>query len=132
MSESLTEASLPSHSAEAVRALALTLNVGLIALVFLWQLSVGASLGRFILAALLTLPLWAPISGLVRRNRRTYAWATLCVIPCFILGTTEAIANPATRAWSGTCLAMALILIVALIGYLRLTRATSTRPTVTS
>jgi uncharacterized membrane protein len=68
-------------------------------------------------------PLWLPLRGLLRRRRRTYAWATLCVIPYFVLGVTEAVANPMQRLWAGACLAIALALFVALIAYLRLTRA---------
>jgi uncharacterized membrane protein len=55
----------------------------------------------------------------MRRDRKTYAWATLCVIPYFILGVTEALANPETRLWSGLCLALALLLFATLILYLR-------------
>jgi uncharacterized membrane protein len=57
----------------------------------------------------------------MRRDRRTYAWATLCVIPYFILGVTEALANPERRLWSGLCLAFALLLFSTLILYLRVT-----------
>lgn len=108
--------------AAALRMLTLTLISGLIALIALWQLSANASVKRLLLAAVLTLPLWAPLRGLIRRNRRTYAWATLCVIPYFVLGVTEAVANPQARMWSGTCLALSLVLFAALIGYLRVTR----------
>ncbi len=113
---------VPSPAATRLRAAAIALTAALIALVVLWQLSAHVSIGRLSLALLLTLPLWAPLRGLICHERRTYAWATLCVIPYFILGVTEAIANPATRAWSATCLALALLLFVGLIGYLRATR----------
>src|SRR5690606_9674915 len=94
----------------------------LIVLVLGWQLSHGFGIGRIALTALLVTPLLLPLRGLVRGNRRTYAWATLCVIPYFILGVTEAIANPQQRVWSGLCLLLALTLFASLIGYLRLTR----------
>ena len=96
----------------------------LIALVMVWQLSSQVSIGRLTLALVLTLPLWAPLRGLIKSDRRTYAWATLCVIPYFVLGLTEAIANPVTRGWSATCLALSLMLFCGLIGYLRATRKT--------
>ncbi|HWK75804.1 MAG TPA: DUF2069 domain-containing protein [Povalibacter sp.] len=111
-----------SGAAAKLRASAIALTAALIALVVLWQFSARVSVERLLLSLLLTLPLWAPLRGLIRRDRRTYAWATLCVIPYFILGVTEAIANPVTRAWSATCLALALMLFVSLIGYLRATR----------
>lgn len=104
------------------RLAAVVLDVALIALVSAWLLSTAFSARRLLLAVLFTLPLWAPLRGLVRGERRTHAWATLCVIPYFILGITETIANPANRGWTGTCLALALMLFVGLIGYLRVTR----------
>lgn len=114
-----------SSAASKLRAAAIALTAALIALVMLWQFSNRVSVERVLLSLLLTLPLWAPLRGLIRHDRRTYAWATLCVIPYFVLGVTEAIANPGTRAWSATCLALSLMLFVALIGYLRVTRPSS-------
>ena len=94
----------------------------LIALVLAWQLSRQFTVARAALAVMLVTPLLLPLRGLIRGNRRTYAWATLCVIPYFILGVTEAIANPPQRAWAAGCLSVALALFVLLILYLRLTR----------
>ncbi|HEY5808209.1 MAG TPA: DUF2069 domain-containing protein [Povalibacter sp.] len=105
-----------------LRWLALLLVAAMIALTIVWHLSAAITLPRAGAALLLTLPLWAPLPGIMQRNRRTYAWATLCVIPYFVLSITETIANPASRAWSGTCLALALMLFVVLIAYLRVTR----------
>ncbi len=109
-------------AAAPLRRFTLVLIVLLIVLVLCWNLSAGISASRAVLALALTLPLWAPLRGLVQRNRRTYAWATLCVIPYFVMGLTESIANPQGRLWSGACLALALLLFVGLIGYLRATR----------
>lgn len=97
------------------------LTFALMAVVVAWQLTQGVTSTRLLAAAVLTCPLWAPLRGLLRLSRKTYAAATLCVIPYFILGITEAIANPRGRAWSGACLALALLLFVALILYLRAT-----------
>jgi uncharacterized membrane protein len=94
----------------------------LIALVLAWNVWGELSIPRLAIALLLTVPLWAPLPGVIRRDRRTYAWATLCVIPYFVMGLTEAIANPQRRVWAGECLALALLLFVTLIGYLRTTR----------
>lgn len=108
--------------ATTLRGLTLLCIAALIVLTVAWHLSAAVTLSRIFAALLMTLPLWAPLPGIMRRNRRTYAWATLCVIPYFVLGITETIANPASRAWSGTCLALALLLFVVLIAYLRVTR----------
>jgi uncharacterized membrane protein len=70
----------------------------------------------------LLLPLMAPLPGLIRGVRRTYAWATLCVAPYFIYGVTEVIANPAVRGAAGAILFASLAWFVALVGYLRLSR----------
>lgn len=104
------------------RALAIALLCALIALVVSWRAAGQWPMARWLGSLALTLPLWAPLPGLVHRNRRTYAWATLCVIPYFVLGVTEAIANPAARAWAAACLVLALGLFTGLIGYLRVTR----------
>ncbi len=97
------------------------LSFALIAVVVAWQLTQSLSATRVLAAVVLTCPLWAPLRGLLRHSRKTYAAATLCVIPYFILGVTEAVANPERRVWAGACLALALLLFVALILYLRST-----------
>lgn len=104
------------------RRFSIALDLCLIALVVAWQI-VGVWTSRSLMIGLmLSLPLWLPLYGMWRANRRTFAWATLCVIPYFVIGTTEAVANPATRLWAGSCLALSLALFVTLIAYLRLTR----------
>ena len=70
----------------------------------------------------LLLPVAAPLPGLVRGQRRTYAWATLCVAPYFIYGLTEVVANPAVRAAAGAILFASLAWFVMLVRYLRLSR----------
>jgi uncharacterized membrane protein len=75
--------------------------------------------------AALLLPVVAPLPGLVRGRRRTYAWATLCVAPYFIYGTTEIIANPAVRGAAGAILFASLGWFVTLVRYLRLSRGTT-------
>ena len=107
-----------------ISALTILLLCTLIGVVVLWHTAGQRSVSHILLGVALTLPLWAPLPGLIRRRRRTYAWATLCVVPYFALGVTEAVANPAARAWAGTCLSLALVLFAALIGYLRVTRVT--------
>jgi uncharacterized membrane protein len=70
----------------------------------------------------LLLPVAAPIPGLLRGTRRTYAWATLCVAPYFVYGVTEVIANPAVRGTAAAILFASLAWFVALVAYLRLSR----------
>ena len=112
----------PATASESLRVANLALTGALILLVASWTCSAGVTATRAAFALLWTVPLWAPLPGMIRRDRRTYAWATLCVIPYFVLALTESIANPAGRLWSGTCLALAMLLFVALIAYLRVTR----------
>lgn len=100
----------------------------LIGIVAYGQLSAHMSAGRLLWTAIVAMPLWLPLPWLIRGNRFTYAAMTLCVIPYFVLGVTEAVANPAARWWAGPCLICALALFVALIAYLRLTRATASLP----
>lgn len=73
-------------------------------------------------AAAFSLPLLAPLPGLWRGSRYTHAWATLCVLPYFIVGMTESIANHAVRMWAGLMLVTSLALFIALIAQLRVTR----------
>jgi uncharacterized membrane protein len=75
-----------------------------------------------LLAAALALPLLLPLKGLVRGDRRTHAWATLCIAPCFVYGITEAIANNSVRAIAAAILFASLAHFVALVAYLRVTR----------
>ncbi len=70
----------------------------------------------------LLVPLAAPLPGLVRGARRTYAWATLCVAPYIVYGITEVVANPAVRTTAGAVLFTSLAWFVALVAYLRLSR----------
>lgn len=79
--------------------------------------------------AALLLPLLLPLPGLWRGNRRTCAWATLCVAPYFIYGTTEVIANPAVRAAAAAILFAGLAWFASLVYCLRALRASPGQPT---
>ncbi len=76
----------------------------------------------WVLAFVLLAPLAIAVPGLIARNRRTFAWATLCVTPHFIYALTEIVANPAIRELAASILVLSLGLAVALVAYLRLTR----------
>ncbi|MEQ1579475.1 MAG: DUF2069 domain-containing protein [Steroidobacteraceae bacterium] len=94
----------------------------LLATLIAWQLSMRPSLAGLGIAFLLSIPLLAPWSGLLRAHRFTHVWATMCVMPYLVVGVMEAIADPAHRAWASACVAFALAFFAALILYLRVTR----------
>jgi len=77
---------------------------------------------------LMLVPLAAPLPGLWRGRRRTYAWATLCVAPYLIYGLTEVVANPAVRGAAGAILFASLAWFATLVIYLRLSRGTADVP----
>ncbi|HZF26643.1 MAG TPA: DUF2069 domain-containing protein [Steroidobacteraceae bacterium] len=77
-------------------------------------------------AALLVLslaPLLAPLPGLIRGRRYTYAWCSMLTIPYMALGLTELIADSAHRLAPATLLLLAFAWLIALVAYLRVTRA---------
>lgn len=84
-------------------------------------LSSGSTASAVVTAALFV-PWLMPIRGLLRGDRRTHAWATLCVAPYFVYGLTETIANPAVRVAAAVMLAASLAHFIALVAYLRLSR----------
>ena len=75
------------------------------------------------LVAFLAGQLAITVPGMLSRNRRTYAWATLCITPHFIYALTEIVANPPIRVLAASILMLSQALVVALVAYLRLTRA---------
>jgi uncharacterized membrane protein len=74
------------------------------------------------------LPLLLPLPGLWRGNRRTCAWATLCVAPYFIYGVTEVIANPAVRFTAAMILFSGLAWFASLVYCLRVSRPSPAVP----
>jgi len=117
---------LPTNAAGADRArgFALTL-LALLALVSLLAARQGerSAVSFGLLVLLLVTPLAMAVPGMLARNRRTFAWATLCVTPHFIYALTEIVANPSIRWLAASILVLSLALVVALVAYLRLTRA---------
>jgi uncharacterized membrane protein len=77
----------------------------------------------WLLCVIAVLPLLAPLHGLVRGKRHTYAWATLFAIPYLAFAVTELLVNPQAR-WVA---AMSLLLVFAwfctMILFLRASRA---------
>lgn len=105
------------------RALALTSCALLTAVVTVWQLSPTPTGRGALNALLLSIPALAPAVGLWRGSRYTYRWASLCVMPYFVVGLTEVIANPSARVWAASLLALSLTWFAALIAFLRVTRS---------
>jgi uncharacterized membrane protein len=101
-----------------------------------WVLGTWVLLGLCVVAALLSsassasalvttglfIPWLLPLRGLLRGDRRTHAWATLCVAPYFVYGVTETVANPAVRVAAAAILFASLAHFVALVVYLRASR----------
>ena len=75
--------------------------------IWLW-LAVALSLLSWItvgypwpICVLAVLPLLAPLNGLIRGRRYTYAWTTLFAIPYLVFALTELLVNPAAR-WAAS------------------------------
>ena len=82
----------------------------------------SGSTASAVVTAALFVPWLMPFRGLLRGDRRTHAWATLCVAPYFVYGMTEVIANPAVRVAAALMLGASLAHFVALVAFLRVTR----------
>jgi uncharacterized membrane protein len=119
---------MESALARQLRLAVLGATVALIVLVLLWRFAGGFSIGELVLVAVLITPLGIALPRLRTGERRTYAWATLAVIPALVLALTEVIANPIARPWAAMCLFLAFAVFVMLIAYLRLTRTPTAGP----
>jgi uncharacterized membrane protein len=75
------------------------------------------------LCLLAVLPLLAPLPGLIRGRRYTYAWATLFAVGYMAFALTELLANPAARWVAGASLLLVFLWFCAMILYLRVSRA---------
>ena len=96
--------------------------------VALW-IGVAASLLAWIfvgypwpICAIAVLPLLAPLNGLVRGRRYTYAWATLFAIPYLAFAVTELLANPRARWVAASSLLLVFAWFCAMIFFLRVSR----------
>jgi uncharacterized membrane protein len=69
------------------------------------------------------LPLLAPLNGLVRGRRHTYAWATLFAIPYLAFALTELLVNPAARWVAAVSLLLVFGWFCTMILFLRASRA---------
>ena len=97
--------------------------------IWLW-LAIVASLFAWIAAGypwpicvLAILPLLAPLNGLIRGRRYTYAWATLFAIPYLAFALTELLANPRARWVAALSLLLVFAWFCTMILFLRASRA---------
>ena len=100
-----------------------------LATVWLWG-AVAASLlcwhtagYSWILCLLACVPLLAPLPGLVRGRRYTYAWATLFAVPYLAFALTELLVNPAARWVASFSLLVVFAWFCSMVLYLRASRA---------
>ena len=96
--------------------------------IWLW-VAVSLSLLAWILAGypwlmclIAVLPLLAPLNGLVRGKRYTYAWATLFAIPYLAFALTELLVNPQARWVAALTLLLVFAWFCTMILYLRASR----------
>jgi uncharacterized membrane protein len=67
-------------------------------------------------------PLLAPLNGLIRGKRYTYAWATLFAIPYLMFCITELLVNPRARWVAGASLLLVFGWFCTMILFLRASR----------
>lgn len=72
---------------------------------------------------LAALPLLAPLHGLLRGRRHTYAWATLFAVPYLVFALTELLVNSAARWAAGATLLLVFGWFCTMILFLRASRA---------
>jgi uncharacterized membrane protein len=68
------------------------------------------------------LPLLAPLNGLIRGKRYTYAWATLFAVPYLVFAITELLVNRQARWVAGASLLLVFGWFCTMILYLRVSR----------
>ena len=76
----------------------------------------------WLLCVLAALPLLAPLSGLLRGSRYTYAWATLFAVPYLMFSMTELLVNPRARWVAGISLLLVFGWFCAMVAFLRISR----------
>lgn len=97
--------------------------IGLIALCLVWELWLAPLRPGGSWLVLKTLPLLAPLFGIVRGKRYTYQWASLLILFYLVEGSTRTMAeHGVTAALAATELALATLFFVATVAYARLTR----------
>ena len=75
-----------------------------------------------LICVLAVLPLLAPLNGLLRGRRHTYAWATLFAVPYLVFALTELLVNPAARWVAAASLLLVFAWFCTMILFLRASR----------
>jgi uncharacterized membrane protein len=109
-----------ARTAAALRIATLGVMALIASLLIAWQWQ--AATPRLWLQVLSLVPLLTPLPGLIRQERRTFAWASLLTIPYMALAVTEVIADPTHRAIPAALLLLAFAWLIILVAYLRVTR----------
>lgn len=91
------------------------------------QLQQGLNAAQVTWALLFAVPLLLALPGLIQGKRYTHSWATLCVLPYFVIGITEGVANNNLRGWALLLLGTSILWFFTLLAFLRVTPA-STQP----
>jgi uncharacterized membrane protein len=76
----------------------------------------------WLLCVIAVVPLLAPLNGLVRGRRYTYAWATLFAIPYLAFSVTELLVNPQARWVASLSLLLVFAWFCTMILFLRASR----------
>lgn len=100
--------------------------IGLIALCLAWELWLAPLRPGGSWLVLKTLPLLAPLNGIVRGRRYTYQWASLLILLYLVEGSTRTMVERGVpAALAATESALATLFFFATIAYARLTRPTA-------
>jgi len=83
-----------------------------------WAFIDTAGIGP-VTASIAFFPLLLPIAGLLRGSPRSYRLAALVLAPALALALTEVLANPPSRPWTSTTLALILLAFAGLVAALR-------------
>jgi uncharacterized membrane protein len=107
-----------------LRLAAVLATVLVFVLIVLWVV-IAPSTARLVGGAVLALPFAIGAPFLYAGHRRAYGWLTLALAPSLVLGLMEAVAVPATRAWSALFVFQLLATFALFVAYLRATRSSS-------
>lgn len=77
----------------------------------------------WVLCVLAVLPLLAPLPGLARGQRHTYAWASLFTVPYLVFAITELLVNPAARWVAAASMLLVFGWFYSMVLFLRVARA---------
>ncbi len=102
---------------------ALRLSIVLWLCVTLSLLAWGFAGYSWALCIVAAVPLLAPLNGLIRGRRHTFAWASLFAIPYMAFAITELLANAHARWVASLTLLLVFGWFCSLVVYLRVSRA---------